>query len=140
MLPINYLAVLVAAVAAFVIGFLMHGPVGGKLWMRLANIHMTGKEKLSDMSGKMLLNFLVNVVSAYALAVVYLLISTSSFGSGSAIWNGIFAGFLAWFGFLVTSTSIDVIWMGKSFKLWLFEVCSSFIVMLAMGVIIAAFR
>lgn len=138
MLPINYVAVLVAAIAAFIIGFLLHGPVAGKLWMRLANVHMTGNEKLSDMSGKMLWNFLVNVVTAYALAVVYLLLSTSSFGSGSVIWNGIVTGFLVWFGFLVTSSSIDVIWMGKSFKLWFFEVCSSFIVMLAMGAIIAA--
>ena len=140
MLPINYFAVFLAAVAAFIIGFLLHGPVAGKLWMRLANVHMTGNEKVSDMSGKMLWNFLANVITAYALAVVYLFVSTSSFGGGPTIWNGIFSGLLVWFGFLATATSIDVIWMGKSSKLWLFEVCSSLIVMIVMGAIIAAVR
>jgi hypothetical protein len=42
-------AVLAAAFACFVIDFLMRGPIAGKLWMKLANIHPTGKEKLSDM-------------------------------------------------------------------------------------------
>lgn len=140
MLPIDYLAVFVAAVAAFVIGFLLHGPIAGKLWMRLANVHMTGNEKMSDMYGKMLWNFLANVITAYALAIVYLFVSTSSFGSGPSIWSGIFSGFLVWFGFLATATSIDVIWMGKSSKLWLFELCSSLIVMVAMGAIIVAVR
>ena len=34
-LPINLAAVLAAALAAFVLGFLWHGPLFGKLWMRL---------------------------------------------------------------------------------------------------------
>jgi hypothetical protein len=139
MLAINYVAVLVAAVAAFIIGFLMHGPVAGKLWMRLANVHMTGNEKMSDMYGKMIWNFVSNLVTAYALAVVYLFASTSSTFGGPSIWVGLICGFLAWLGFLATSSSIEVIWMGKSSKLWLFELFSSFIVMLAMGAIIAAF-
>jgi hypothetical protein len=139
MLAINYLAVLVAAVAAFIIGFLMHGPVAGKLWMRLANVHMTGKEKMSDMYGKMIWNFVSNLVTAYALAVVYLLAATSLIFGGPSIWVGLVCGFLVWLGFLATSSSIEVIWMGRSSKLWLFELFSSFIVMLAMGAIIAAF-
>jgi len=138
MIPINYVAVVVAAVAAFIIGFLMHGPVAGKLWMRLANIHMTGNEKLSDMYGKMFWNFAANLVTAYALAVVYLFASTSSLMNGPSIWTGLICGFVAWFGFLATSTSIEVIWMGRSSKLWFFELCSSLVVMLAMGAVIAA--
>ncbi|HLD39833.1 MAG TPA: DUF1761 family protein, partial [Candidatus Nanoarchaeia archaeon] len=31
----NYLAVLVAAIAAYVVGFLWYGPVFGKKWMAL---------------------------------------------------------------------------------------------------------
>ncbi len=137
MLPINYLAVIVAAIAAFIIGFLFHGPFFGKLWMRLAKVQMTGNEKLSDMYGKMIWNFVANLATAYGLAVVYLLGSSSPYMTGSALWNGIIIAFVVWLGFLVTSTSIEVIWMGKSFKLWLFEACSSLVVMLAMGAIIA---
>lgn len=137
MVPINFLAVFLAAVAAFVIGFLMHGPVAGKLWMRLANIHPTGNEKFSDMYGKMFWNFVVNLVTAYALAVVYAFATTSAYTSGSPLWDGVMSAVLVWAGFIATSTSIEVIWMGKSFKLWLFEFVSSLIVMVAMGVILA---
>ncbi len=133
------MAVLAAALAAFIIGFLMHGPVAGKLWMRLANVHMTGKEKLSDMYGKMFWNLVVNVITAYALAVLYLFASSSSYSNGPGIWTGVMCGLLVWAGFLATATSIEVIWMGRSLKLWLFEFGSSFIVIIAMGAIIAAF-
>ncbi len=84
MLPINYVAVLIAAVIAFIIGFLMHGPVAGKLWMRLANVTPTGNEKMSDMYGQMFWNLVVNIVTAYALAVFIMLASTSSYMSTSA--------------------------------------------------------
>jgi len=140
MLTINYIAVISAAAAAFIIGFLLHGPVLGKLWMRLANIKMTGNEKLSDMYGKMIWNLVVNIVTALALAVIYAFAANSSFMTGSAVLNGIIIAFIVWLGFLVTSTSIEVVWMGKSFKLWLYETACSFVVMFAMGVIIAVFR
>ena len=138
MVPINYVAVFVAALAAFIIGFLMHGPVAGKLWMRLAKIHPTGNEKMSDMYGKLFWNFVVNLATAYALAAVYLFASTSTYTGGPSIGTGLMCGFLVWLGFLVTSSSIEVIWMGRSSKLWLFECASSLIVMLAMGAIIAS--
>jgi len=140
MLPINFVAVLVAAVAAFIIGFLMHGPIAGKLWMRLANIHPTGNEKISDMYGKMIWNFVANLVTACALASVYAFASSSSLSSGPSVSTGLMSAVLVWIGFLVTTTSIEVIWMGRSAKLWLFECVSSLIVMLAMGAIIASFR
>ena len=89
MLPINYVAVLIAAVIAFIIGFLMHGPVAGKLWMRLAKVTPTGNEKLSDMYGQMFWNLVVNIVTAYALAVLIMLASTSSYMSTSALENGL---------------------------------------------------
>ena len=46
MLPINLKAVVVSAVAAFVIGFLFHGPLFGKLWMKLAKIQPTGASSI----------------------------------------------------------------------------------------------
>lgn len=136
MLPINFLAVLVAALAAFILGFLFHGPISGKLWMKLANIVPTGNEKLSDMIPQMIWNFIANFVTSYALAVVYVFAATSSLTSGPGVMTGIISGILVWFGFLSTSSSIDVIWMNKSIKLWFFEVVCSLIVMIAMGAIL----
>lgn len=138
MIPVNILVVVLAAVAAFVLGFLFHGPLLGKLWMKLADIHPTGNEKLSDMIPQMLWNLLANLVTAYVLAVVYVLASSSPYLGGLGVSSGIICGVLAWIGFLVTSSSIGVIWMKNSLKLWLFESGCSLVVMIAMGAIIGA--
>ena len=134
---INLIAVSIATVAAFVLGFLFHGPVAGKLWMRLANIHPTGNEKFKDMIPQMLWNLLVQFVTAFVLAVIYLFASSSPYIGGKGIWGGVILAIWLWVGFLVTSSSIEVIWMGRNYKLWLFEVVSSLIVMATMGAIIA---
>ena len=137
MVPINFVSVLWAAVAAFVLGFLFHGPVAGKLWMRLANIHPTGKEKFADMIPQLLYNFVVNFVTALVMAGSFRLIFSSPI-VGPATWlSGAFLGVWFWLGFLVTWSSIEVIWMGRSYKLWLFEAGCQFVIMATMGAILA---
>ncbi|TGL62085.1 DUF1761 domain-containing protein [Leptospira sarikeiensis] len=138
MLPINLIAVLVSAITAFILGFLFHGPIFGKVWMKLANIHPTGNEKFSDMVPQMLWNLFANVVTAYVLAVIYLFASSSTYLGGSGIWKGVICGLWVWLGFIITSTSMEVIWMGRGVKLWLFECGCSLVVMAVMGAIIAA--
>jgi hypothetical protein len=138
MIPINLFSIIVAAAAAFVIGFLIHGPLFGQLWMRLANIKPTGKECFSDMIPQMIKNFLANVVFAYVLAVIYLFATTSPVMGGSGALNGMACAFWVWLGFVVTTSSMEVIWMGRSPKLWYFELASSLVSTLAMGAIIAA--
>ncbi len=137
MLPINLVSVFVAAVASFVIGFMFHGPLLGKWWMKLANIHPTGKEKLSDMIPQMVKNLLANLVCAYILAM-FIYVTASYYNNVGNIIGGMGIALWAWLGFLVTSTSMDVIWMGKSKNLWLFEIVASLVSFLAMGAILAA--
>ncbi len=129
---INFWAVLVAAAANFIIGFLLHGPIGGNLWMRLANIKPTGNEKFADMVPQMIWNFVANIVFAFVLAQMI-----SFNGLVDASKGMIFAVFV-WMGYVVTSTSMDVIWMGKSWKLWAYEVFSSLLSIVAMGAILAS--
>ena len=137
MLPIDLVSVVVAAVAAFIIGFMFHGPLFGKLWMKLADIHPTGNEKLSDMVPQMLKNMVANLVCAYVLAM-FIFVTARYYNNVGNIVGGMGIAFWAWLGFLVTSTSMDVIWMGKSKKLWAFEIVASLVSFLAMGAILAA--
>lgn len=139
MLPINLLAVLIAAIVCFIIGFLMHGPIAGKLWMRLANITPTGDEKMSDMYPMMFKNLVMNLITAYCLANI-IFVSALYHNNVGSIMGGMGVAFWVWLGFGVTSTSMDVIWMGKSSKLWMFEIFSSLLCFLAMGAIIAGWR
>ncbi len=136
-LPFNLLSVFVAAIASFIIGFLFHGPLFGKVWMKLANVHPTGKEKFSDMIPQMVWNLIVNFITAFVMAGIFWIVFSSPL-MGPATWfRGAIIGVWLWFGFLVTSSSIEVIWMGRNYKLWLFEALSSFVAMTAMGAIIA---
>ena len=132
----SLIAVLVAAAANFIIGFMFHGPLFGKLWMRLANIVPTGNEKFSQMIPQMVKNFLMNVVASYGLAVFINVIAGFSNDFGNPF-IGMKVAFVVWLGFIVTSSSMDVIWMGKSKKLWMFECFSSLLVMASMGIVIA---
>jgi hypothetical protein len=138
MIEINYLAVLFAAIAMFVIGAIFHSPPFGNLWMKLAKIKPTGKEKFSDMVPMLVKNFLVNIVFAYGLAIVYLLASTSLVLSGPGLFTGLHSALLVWFFFVLPVTSIEVIWMGKSAKLWLYEAGVSLLSCIAMGAIISS--
>lgn len=137
MLPINLATVFVAALVALVLGFLFHGPLLGKLWMKLANITPTGNEKFSDMIPQLVWSFVIQLVTAYVIAAMYLFTSSSTLLGGVGAWRGVAVALWVWFGFLVTSTSVDVIWMGKSAKLWLYETLCSLVVMAVMGAIIA---
>ncbi len=129
--------VLVAAAASFIVGFLFHGPLFGKVWMKLANITPTGTEKFSQMIPQMVKNYIVNIISAYALAIMINVIAAfmNNFGNPFV---GMEVAFIVWLGFIVTSSSYDVIWMGGSKKLWMFEMASSLASFLAMGAILAA--
>jgi hypothetical protein len=137
MIPIHITAVIVASVVAFVLGFLFHGPLLGKVWMKLANVHPTGNEKFKDMVPQLLGNLLVQFVTAYALAVIYAFAASSPYLSGVGVSTGITCGIIVWLGFLIPATSIEVIWMGRKAKLWLFESACSLVVITIMGAIIA---
>ena len=137
MIQINIIAVILAAIAAFIIGFLLHGPALGKLWMRLADIHPTGNEKFKDMIPQILWNLLSNLVTAGVIALLFNLIFTSSIMGEPTAFRGAITAIWFWLGFTVTSSSMDTIWMGKSYKLWLFECFCSFLMYIAMGAIIA---
>lgn len=125
----------------FVIGFLWHGPLFGKTWMRLAGVTPTGQEKLSDMIPQMVWNYVANVVVAGVFAAMFGYIGSLVLSPDFFTWSrgAIFAGWI-WFGFLVPISAYNVIWMKESKKLWLFELSSQLASFVAMGAIIGAWR
>ncbi len=136
MSPINITAVLVAALATFVVGFLLHGPIAGKLWMKLSNIHPTGKEKLSDMYGQMFWNYVANIVCAIVMSGVFWLVFSSPIMGEMNAYRGAIVAFWLGLGFVVTAASMETIWMGRSVKLWLFEAVASILGLMAMGAVL----
>lgn len=136
----NLYAIFLSAISMFIIGFLFHGPLFGKLWMKLAHIHPTGNEKLADMIPQMVANFVMNLIMAYVLSGI-LWMAFSSQAMGEISWSkGLIVAVWLWVGFVVTSSSNEVIWMKKNYKLWIFDSISTLVGMGVMGVILAIWR
>lgn len=134
MFDLNPWIIIMAAAVYFIIGFLAHGPVLGKLWMKLANIKPTGKEKMSDMYGQMFWNLVSNLVLATVMAKLMLLIDLSGFAINEwcTAWG---AAMMIWVIGL-TMTAMEPIWMGRKLSLWIFESLVTLVSLLAMATVL----
>jgi hypothetical protein len=87
----------------------------------------------------MIKNLAANVMTAFILSgVINIAATTPVIGEVNWYKGAIIAAWM-WLGFIVPSSSIEVIWMGRSWKLWAFECCASLVGFLAMGAILASF-
>ncbi len=120
-LSLSTVGIVVAAVAAFVFGFLVHGPLFGKQWMTLMKITPEQqKEGMEKMKGKMQYYmgaaFLQQlVVAAVVSHVAYNLYVTS-------VMSAIMLAFLLWLGLIATTLLNGVLWEGRSKELYAFNV------------------
>ena len=96
---VNYLSVLLAAIAAFVFGAGYYG-VLSKAWMKAGRIDAVQAKPGAALLG---LTFGAELVMAWVLAGV---IGRSGL-DGSTLENGIFCGFLVWLGFMVTIMAVN---------------------------------
>lgn len=130
---VNYVAVIVAAIANMVLGVVWYGPLFGKLWMKEA-----GKTKKDldaakkDMPKLYAVAFVGAVVTAYVLAIFV------SWAQISTIALAIILGFLVWLGFILTISLQSLLWEGKSQKLFLLNNGYNFVSLIVMASIIAA--
>ncbi len=138
-IPVHYLAVLVAALASFVFGFLVHAPLFGSVWIGLMKItpqemEQGKKEMQSKMPVYMLVAFLQQLVMAYILAhFVYV---WDAFDVTSALT----LAFWTWLGFIATVLLNGVLWEKRSVPLYLFNVAYHFGALAIMTLILALWR
>jgi hypothetical protein len=96
-LKINHLAVLVAVVLQFVIGFLWYGPIFGDAWMGMVGLDMATIEADPAGAGEWITNLVSAVVSMYVLAWLFTKIPVTS------LVKGLFTGLLIGFAFVLMS-------------------------------------
>jgi len=112
MVHVNYLAVFVAAVAVFVLGWLWYSPLlFYKPWMRLRGLDPVAAMAGAKMpGGKLLIEFARCVVLAYMVAIFVALVGPSS-------WLGVVhVGLLLWIGFPVILLTGSVLWDNVPWK------------------------
>ena len=127
---INYLAVLIAAVASMVLGALWYSPLlFGKVFMKLSK--MSEKDcKNANMTRSYALAFVGSLVTAFVLAHFVDYLEVSSF-SGAFM-----AAFWIWLGFFVTTSMSSVLWEGKPWTLYFINIGHSLVSLVVMASIV----
>lgn len=132
MFPVNYLSVLVSAIASMAIGFVWYSPVlFGKSWMKLSKIDpkkMAAANK--NMAGTYSLSFVAALVTAVILSVFL------DYALASTVMEAAIVGLFAWLGFVATTLLTGVLFEGKPWNLFLINSGYQLASILAMSVIL----
>jgi hypothetical protein len=118
-LGINYVAVLVATVATFFVGYVWYTPLFGKAWARENKIDTSG----GATSGQLAKGLIMNIIGCFLMAYVFahnnaawtFVPGMAEMSSGATIAN---AAIFTWLGFYVPVDMNAVAWEGKSWKLF----------------------
>lgn len=108
---INFIAVLVAAIAAFFVGGIWYSLLFGKLWMKL---HGFTEEALKQTAGKVF-------GGSFVLAVIISFVLTMFIGPNSTGLFGLIAGFMAGAFFVATAFGITYLFERRPFVLFLID-------------------
>lgn len=136
--PINYLAVLVAAIAQMAIGSFWFSTKGfGKQWMALSGITPGNIDaaKAKGMQKTYAIAFVGSLLMSYILA--HALFFASTYLQTSGVSAGLTTGFWNWLGFIAPVTLGSVLWEGKPWKLYALNNAYYLVSLLVMGVILA---
>jgi hypothetical protein len=129
---INLLAVLVAGIANMAIGFAWYSPLlFGNQWMKLMGLTKLSMKAAQKKMGPMYgLSFIATLVTGYVLSIL-----VNSVGALTLV-EGLQLSALVWLGFTTTVQLTDLIFGGKSFKLYAINTGYQLVSLLVMGAIV----
>ena len=143
--PINYLAVLVAAIVIFALGGLWYSPVlFVKKWIALQN--RTEEQMRAEAAAA---NMPVLYISAFVTALITALVMAHLLGHFAAAVDpnmapsaahGAMFGFVCWLGFAAPTSYGTAIFSGKPKQLWLIDTTYNLVAFMLAGAILGAWR
>ena len=136
-IQVNYLAVVLAAIANMAVGFLWFGPIFGKAWIAMMGWtpQEMGEAQKKGMTKSYIIAFVGSLLTAWVLAELIVLVN--SYLGLTGMMAGLKASFLGWIGFTVPVLLSSVVWEGKSWKLWSLNVGYYLVAFIVMGAIIS---
>lgn len=127
---VNYLAVLLAAIANYVIATIWYAVIFGNVWKKLTGITEMKPVKLN-----------VVLVFIGSLVLSYVLYHSIAFGDAyvkmSGISGGLMGGFFGWLGYIAPITLSTKLYEKKPWGLWLLDNAFWLISLLVMGTILS---
>ncbi len=134
---INWLAVLVAVIANFVLGWLWYGPLFAKPWAKELGMDMSQKPDPAVMMKGMAFNLIGNFFMAWVLAnnisAWYHVPGMTEMGKFSNIFS---TAFCTWLGFYVPYHLGAVVWENRSWKLFFINVGYALVSLLLVATIL----
>lgn len=129
---VNLVAVLVATVAAFVVGALWYGPLFGKKWKELMGLtDESVKSMKMTMMQAMVGGFVTTLVLVYVLAHFLNLIPEGTVGAALTL------AFWVWLGFVATIMMNSVWYENRPWKLYLIN-ASHYLVAICVAALVLA--
>lgn len=131
---VNYLAILVAAVAGLVVGSVWYSPIlFGREWVKLMGWTKARmlKRKKQGVGEAYLLSFIGSLIAAFVIAQFVELTGATT------IREGVQVAALAWLGFAATAAAADYVFAGKTVKLYLINYLFHLVAFAVMGAILA---
>ncbi len=135
-LYVNFLAVLVAALASFALGALWYSPaLFAKQWMKAHGLTQAKVKAMQKDAAKAYgVTFACQLVLAYALAVLISMLHVV------ALLTGLKLGILCWVGFAATLGLMAHMYSGKALAAWLIDAGYQLIYILLMAAILTAWH
>lgn len=135
-IEVNYLAILLAGVASFILGFLWYSPFClGKPWMKEKGLTAESiKKNQSKMGMYFGLSFVVSLITAYMLSHVMAL--SANFYQYQELQTGITTAFFMWLGFIMPVQLTATIFGDKNFKLFGIDTGYQLGAVLSMGIVL----
>jgi hypothetical protein len=133
MLPINWLAVLVAAIIRMAVGFAWYSPpLFLKPWQAVTGV--TPESMRAGLGKAMVVDVIASLIMSFALANIIV-------GAGITDWlNGALAGFWVWLGFMATLMVSLWGYENRSLKLIAINLGNNLIALVLMGALLAVWR
>lgn len=136
-ITVNFWAVLVAAMAQMGLGALWYSPMlFAKPWMGL--VGKTEESMKQAPAQKMAFMYIATFVCALVMA--YILAHFVVYTKSDTIMLGLQTGWYAWLGFVATTSLVNSLFAGRSWKLYLIDASYHLAGLLAMGAILAVWR
>ncbi|MCW9708170.1 DUF1761 domain-containing protein [Aliifodinibius sp. 1BSP15-2V2] len=110
---LNFLAILVATLSTFVVGWLWYGPLFGKAWMSAVGVTEEDLEK-GNMTKIFGLSFIFEFIMAFNLAMF--LTGSPEAAEQMSAGTGAFYGFLTGFGWIFFALAVNSLYEDKSWK------------------------
>jgi hypothetical protein len=132
---VNYLAVIVAAAAAFVIGAVWYTILFSRQWIAAIG---TTKEEMQAKGGSPA-PFIVAIVGYLVMGWVLSVVMDSIWPDGATTGDGILAGVVLWLGFTLTTTSVNYAFPGRKPALTAIDSGGWLVIAVFMGAIVAWF-